>query len=126
MKILDRTPTEEAINTAAHAGCAFLMLGHGRFTLLDFKDWEYAKCFRWHYNLRGYAARLQHLSGRQVDQLIYLHRVIMGDVPGIQYDHIDRNKLNNQRRNLRIATPISEQWKYRKTNAKERLHFCFQ
>jgi len=74
MKILDRTPTEEAINTAAHAGCAFLMLGHGRFTLLDFKDWEYAKCFRWHYNLRGYAARLQHLSGRQVDQLIYLHK----------------------------------------------------
>jgi len=35
---------------------------------------------------------------------IFLHRFILNAPPGIQVDHIDRNGLNCQRSNLRLAT----------------------
>lgn len=33
-----------------------------------------------------------------------MHRLILSPEAGFQVDHIDRDKLNNQRRNLRIIT----------------------
>lgn len=36
---------------------------------------------------------------------IYLHRLIAGVPANMHTDHINRNKLDNRRRNLRICTP---------------------
>lgn len=102
--VLDRTPTLEAIKASEELGCAFVMLGHGRFALLDKAEWERLNHFRWHFNKRGYAARLQYRGGGKCDAIIYLHREVMGNSPGVVYDHINRNKLDCRRSNLRVAT----------------------
>lgn len=70
-------------------------------TLVDDDVYEWASRFNWHQNAKGYVSRAgeRHTS-------VLLHRVILGLVPGdgIKTDHRDRNRLNNQRSNLRVAT----------------------
>ena len=34
-----------------------------------------------------------------------LHQLIMGNHPGMHIDHINRNKLDNRKKNLRVVTP---------------------
>lgn len=117
-KQLDRTPTAEAAQAAAFWGCAFIMLGHGRFVLLDRVDYEKYSKWIWHFNRRGYAARLQYVRGQGFDDIIYLHRAIMGDEPGVEYDHENRNKLDCRRDNLRIATQHQNSGNVAKRNQK--------
>ena len=41
--------------------------------------------------------------------VLRLHEFIMGKAPkGKQWDHIDRNPLNNQRENFRLVTPLGQ------------------
>lgn len=55
--------------------------------------------YRWNADGRGYAKA--RVNGRQV----YLHRFVFGSVPkGLELDHIDRDKRNSRRANLRAVT----------------------
>jgi hypothetical protein len=55
----------------------------------------------WALNTHGYAcARM----GRRPGRLMMMHRLIVGDPPGVQIDHANRNKLDNREENLREAT----------------------
>lgn len=85
-------------------------LTKGYFTLVDDEDFEYLNQFNWKYSY-GYAVRNVFVKtvikdGRPVTKTktIRMHRVIMNDPKGLCVDHIDRNKLNNQKSNLRICT----------------------
>lgn len=101
---LDRTPTAEAIQSAALWGCNFVMLGHGKFALIDAADAKWVYQWTWHFNKRGYAARLRYRGKDKCDAIIYLHRAIMGEIDGVEYDHINRDKLDCRRVNLRVCT----------------------
>lgn len=101
---LDRSPTAEAHTKSKALGCSFVMLGHGKFALIDNEDTTLGDKYLWHFNLRGYAARLQHIASGKSCAIVYLHRSIMGDIKGVTYDHINRNKLDCRRANLRAAT----------------------
>jgi hypothetical protein len=76
-------------------------------TLVDRDVLPWATTYRWHKNLGGYAARsIKGTDGKW--KIIYLHREIMGLGPtgvcGPQIDHRNRDKLDNRRSNLRLAT----------------------
>jgi hypothetical protein len=82
-----------------------IILTKGKVALVDDADYEYLNQWKWSYHCRGYAVR--QVQQDRLTKNIFMHALIMGQ-KGI--DHIDGNKLNNQRHNLRYATGSQNQW----------------
>lgn len=66
--------------------------------IIDNKDVELIKQYKWHLHPTGYAST--HYNQKQAT----MHRLLF-DFPNGMIDHINRNKLNNRRMNLRMITP---------------------
>jgi hypothetical protein len=64
----------------------------------DVADQERIKANTWFFTKRGYVAT--HIK-RKVKTM---HRFLIGDISGMDVDHINGNKLDNRRSNLRICT----------------------
>lgn len=64
--------------------------------LVDTADLPLVRDYRWCLNANGYASTHRlHAT---------MHRVLMGDPPGMQVDHINGNIRDNRRSNLRIVS----------------------
>jgi hypothetical protein len=74
-----------------------IYLKPGVYTLIDDEDYPKVCAYCWTYS-NGYAEAV--VNGNRV----YLHRFLMKCKDGEEVDHEDRNRLNNQRYNLRVAT----------------------
>ena len=59
---------------------------------------------KWNIGTRGYAKRLVAVDGKRVD--VFLHRVVANAKPKEIVDHINRNKLDNRRENLRVVSSL--------------------
>ena len=70
------------------------------YALVDMDDYEALSRYVWRLDKDGYVRRRS--NGRD----IYMHRHVLGLVPGDGWctDHINRNKLDNRRLNLRRVT----------------------
>jgi hypothetical protein len=82
-----------------------IRLTQGRVALVDDEDYEYLN--QWNWCLIEKKDKNLFYAARKVKnrRLILMHRVILGLTdPNIFGDHVDRNGLNNQRNNLRVAT----------------------
>ena len=73
------------------------------WTRVDDADYDFLSQFRW--NRCGTAPRW-YVHGRVCGERITMHRLLLGLKAGDkrQADHIDRDRFNNQRANLRICT----------------------
>lgn len=82
-----------------------IALTQGQFALVDDADFDWLSQWRWYYRSEGYPARHRHIDDGPGTSIIRMHTAILGIIPsGLMPDHIDRNKLNNQRSNLRLVT----------------------
>jgi hypothetical protein len=80
-------------------------LTKGRTAIVDDEDYERIKNYKWSYHggRYGYAARGMH-SNEKI-QIVKLHHEIIGRPPrGYEVDHINGNRLDNCRCNLRFVT----------------------
>ena len=77
-------------------------LTQGKFALVDDADYEYLSRFKWHLTAYGYAARRYYFGNNST--IIYMHREVNGAKKGQLVDHINRDRLDNRRINLRLCT----------------------
>ena len=77
-------------------------LTQGKVTFVDDDIYEWVSLQVWYYGNNGYATR-DHKQNKQRISIL-LHRLIMNAPEDKEVDHIDGNKLNNMRSNLRICT----------------------
>lgn len=71
-----------------------ITLTNGKVALIDDEDFEKLNEFNWYFRKEGYAvSNTKHL----------MHRLVMNAPKGYQVDHINLNKLDNRKSNLRLA-----------------------
>lgn len=90
-----------------------LLTNRSSFAFVDDADYALLMQWRWRLNNKGYVVRSETIGGKRV--VINMHRVIMDAQRGQYVDHIDNDKLNNTRSNLRLCTQSQNQ-------ANRRLH----
>jgi hypothetical protein len=81
-----------------------IQLTKGKETIVDDDDFEYLSQFNWYCDNKGYACR-----GFQRHKKIFMHRVVNVTPTGFETDHINRNKLDNRKCNLRSCTNTENQ-----------------
>ena len=82
-------------------------LTQGRFALVDDEDFDFLSQWRWHLSDNGYAQRSVYIKidiGRYTSRMVKMHRIINETPPGVITDHINRNKLDNRKMNLRSVS----------------------
>ena len=88
-------------------------LTQGEFAIVDNEDYEELNKLNWHY-AGGYARRNKRLlNGKR--KIVNMHREMMNTPEGFETDHINGDRLDNRRSNLRIVTKNEN-----KRNAKAR------
>ena len=74
----------------------------GREVLISPEDKELFESRRWHISDSGYAIWRGSINGKKTT--LRLHRLIMNPAEGKVVDHINRNRLDNRRENLRCVS----------------------
>ena len=87
----------------------YIPLTKGKFAIVDDDDYEALICFKWHCNAAGYSVR-RITIGPGKRAMVLMHRLIAGTPPGKETDHINMDKLDNRKCNLRICTPAENKW----------------
>ena len=74
-----------------------IILTRGKKTIIDDKDWILLSGRSWSCSNGGYAV------AKINNKICFMHRIIMGN-PKLSVDHINGDKLDNRKENLRIVT----------------------
>ena len=77
-----------------------IILSRGQKVRVDPDDFEYLSQWKWHLSKQGYAVRSADGGSRN----ILMHRVVADTPEDMHTDHINRDKLDNRKTNLRVCT----------------------
>lgn len=76
--------------------------GQGHSAIVDDSDYDPLNNYTWHLGNNGYIKTF--IGGRKNLQCLLMHRLIMNPPDDHEVDHINGDKLDNRRENLRIVT----------------------
>lgn len=80
--------------------------------LIDKADFDYINKFNWSLSSKGYVVTIVK------NKYTRMHRLILKAPSKLEVDHIDGNKLNNSRTNLRLATHSQNAMNRKKINSR--------
>lgn len=86
-------------------------LTKGKETIVDDADYPRLSLFKWHMGNNGYACRKWIGPGYET----YLHRFLIDAPRGREVDHINGNKLDNRKSNLRLCSTSQNHGNMRKS-----------
>ena len=78
-----------------------IKLTQGKVSIVDDADHKYLSQWKWCFEGRYATRQPSRKLGKR--KPIYMHRFILNPSEGMEIDHINRNKLDNRRSNLRIC-----------------------
>lgn len=81
-----------------------IMVGDDKVMLIDGRDHQRIKHLKWHLHSSGYICRAVWRENNRKQGCVFLHREVLPCPEGKVVDHINGNKLDNRRHNLRLAT----------------------
>ena len=73
-------------------------------TIIDDEDFEKLPTHNWRLNSYGYVVGFQKIAVGVYNRHSFLHRIITNCPKGLEVDHINGDKLDNRKSNLRIVT----------------------
>lgn len=79
-------------------------LTQGNVALVDDDDYEMLIEHKWHYTKQGYAGAYKKGTSATGSEHLLMHREICRPQKGFVVDHINMNKLDNRKENLRVVT----------------------
>lgn len=86
-----------------------IKLTQGKFALVDDEDFEYLNQWKWYFSDTGYAIRKEYIGGgrkNQKQKIIRMHRIINKTPDSFYTDHINSDKLDNRKENLRNSSML--------------------
>ena len=79
-----------------------LRLTNGKYTLIDSEVHKSISAFSWNCSRNGYACRAAKIGNKWTR--VYMHRELARTPKGMSTDHINGNRLDNRKKNLRVCT----------------------
>lgn len=79
-----------------------------RFAIVDDDDYERLNKYKWRYST-GYAMRAIYVKGKKQIGIL-MHREIINARVGMEVDHINRDRLDNRKSNLRECTRLQNEY----------------
>ena len=77
--------------------------GIGKFALIDDSDYEMLSKYKWYCDFVGYAPTASSKK-LKLQKSIRMHRLIMGNPKNKDVDHINGDRLDNRKKNLRVCS----------------------
>lgn len=99
-------------------------LTQGKFALVDDEDFEWLSQWNWQCTKYGYAHRKTSvtINGKRKFGHIFMHREIIKTPLGMFTDHISGDRLDNQKKNLRICTKAQNRMNEGKRSGKSSVY----
>lgn len=97
-------------------------LTRGAVALVDDEDFERVNKLKWQLATNGYAMKSIRVKStpdsRTKDALVsvYMHRFILNAPADLDVDHLDGNKINNQRHNIQLCTARENAVNWKRSN----------
>jgi hypothetical protein len=81
-----------------------IKLTKGKTAIVDDEDFDRLSQYKWQFAVIGYARRTVYVKGKKGRQTLYMHRDILATPSDMFTDHINGNRLDNRKENLRVCT----------------------
>lgn len=85
-------------------GAVLFQVDTSTYTIVDEEDLPVLHARKWHVTRKGYVATIE-TTAAEGQRTVFFHRLVNRTPDGLRTDHINRNKLDNRKANLRDASP---------------------